>query len=74
MFSIFKQRQELKDELTAVKMRLGWVEEMNDKYLGVISAYKSAIHKLHSDGVINAEQFQKFYDEVEKYQNMQQTT
>lgn len=72
MFSIFKQRRELLEENRLLKMRLEWESAMSDQYLGAISAYRSAIHKLHMDGVINEEQFKSFFAEVEKYQNKQQ--
>lgn len=74
MFSIFKQRKELRDELELTKMRLAWEMEASDKYLGMVTAYKSAIHNLHMNGVINEEQFKAFFAEVDKHQNAQQTT
>lgn len=71
MLSIFKQRKELQEELDLTKIRLERASEMADKYLGMVTAYRSAIHKLQADGAISEEQFKAFFAEADKFQNMQ---
>lgn len=74
MFNILKRRKELTEELELTTIRLERADEMADKYLGMVTAYKLAIHKLQADGVITEEQLKAFFAEADKFENMQQTT
>lgn len=74
MFRFFKRRKELTEELELTKIRLDRANEMVDEYRDMVIAYRSAIHQLQEDGVIDEEQLKAFFAEADKYQNNLQTT
>ena len=71
--SMFKQTEELKDELETLKLRYNAAKSVSDLYCGWVFAYRQTVAELHLSGRISDELKEEFYKKAAEFYEVWRT-